>query len=425
MKKTFLAILLFCCGFCYAQQEGIRFETGDLATAMANAKKEKKYVFVDCYTVWCGPCQMMAKTVFTDKNVGDYFNQTFINLKVDMEKGEGPAMAKKYGVTAYPTFIFIDGDGALVHKFVGAKDTAGFIAAAKEAFNYQNVIRLGSVFKDKQQDTAFIAGYFRTLQADNLTEELDNAVDEYLAGINPTLYSQPFYWEIIKNYVVDKKKPAFQYVAQNNSLFIDAYGEDQVARFLKPAYELEFRQQFRADTGYETEAYEQFVKEIKGLKMSFTSSLLASVYAQNYVKMKDYDQLLKTVDDMFTYELVSNHAMLMFTEINFYAKFILANSGNIAHYNRVANWYELMLAREEASDFRLTCIYELKEVIDKTGDPEKMKAISSRCDKAAQEYYQANPIYSEDLEEIRKSATAEQFEAFMKELKRLDIKVLE
>ena len=53
------------------------------------AKKENKLIFMDCYTSWCGPCKALAKNVFTQEKVGDFFNPRFINVKYDMEKGDG------------------------------------------------------------------------------------------------------------------------------------------------------------------------------------------------------------------------------------------------------------------------------------------------------------------------------------------------
>ena len=38
---------------------------------------------------------------------------------MDMEKGEGVELAKKYNVKAYPTYLFINGDGEVVHRVLG------------------------------------------------------------------------------------------------------------------------------------------------------------------------------------------------------------------------------------------------------------------------------------------------------------------
>src|SRR5690349_11740714 len=71
------------------------------------AKKENKLVFMDAYTSWCGPCKRMAANVFPDPEAGAFFNSNFINVKIDMEKGEGPGISGKYGVRAYPTLFWI------------------------------------------------------------------------------------------------------------------------------------------------------------------------------------------------------------------------------------------------------------------------------------------------------------------------------
>ena len=100
-------------------QTGIRFEKGSLKTAMEKAGEENKYLFVDVYTTWCPPCKYMSDNVFTQQSVGDYFNEIFVNVKVDAERGEGPSLLRRYGVEAFPTFLLLDGNGKLVGKIVG------------------------------------------------------------------------------------------------------------------------------------------------------------------------------------------------------------------------------------------------------------------------------------------------------------------
>ena len=54
-------------------------------------------IFMDAYAIWCDPCKKMAKNVFKQKKVGQFFNQNFINVKMDMEKDIGSTSAKKHG----------------------------------------------------------------------------------------------------------------------------------------------------------------------------------------------------------------------------------------------------------------------------------------------------------------------------------------
>ena len=75
----------------------------------------------------------MSKTVFKEKAVGDYYNQHFVNLKVDMETSEGMFLGKKYNVTGYPTFLYIKPDGSLIKKTMGATQSPTFIGYAKSA----------------------------------------------------------------------------------------------------------------------------------------------------------------------------------------------------------------------------------------------------------------------------------------------------
>jgi thiol:disulfide interchange protein len=138
MKQTvkILATLLISLFSAQTFAEGIEFDHEiTFQAALDKAKKEGKLVFMDCYTSWCGPCKRLAATVFTDSSVGQYFNNNYINVKFDMEKGEGTAIAGRYQITAYPTLLWLDGNGSIKSKVVGGLDVNGLIAAGKKAAN--------------------------------------------------------------------------------------------------------------------------------------------------------------------------------------------------------------------------------------------------------------------------------------------------
>lgn len=111
--------------------KGIEFYEGNFDAALAKAKSENKIIFMDAYASWCGPCKKMAANVFTDEKVGDYFKSKFVSLKMDMEKGEGPAIARKYPVQYYPTLFFIDAKGNVLKKIVGYHDAEQLLKEAQ------------------------------------------------------------------------------------------------------------------------------------------------------------------------------------------------------------------------------------------------------------------------------------------------------
>ncbi|MEL6863981.1 MAG: thioredoxin family protein [Bacteroidota bacterium] len=111
----------------YTQAQGIDFFHGSWEEALEEAQKQEKVIFVDAYTTWCGPCKRMAKTVFTNDKVGEYYNSNFICMKIDMESQAGGRFMAKYPVAAYPTLYYIDGSGKVLMNIKGAQNVDNFL----------------------------------------------------------------------------------------------------------------------------------------------------------------------------------------------------------------------------------------------------------------------------------------------------------
>jgi len=172
MRSVLGALLfIFTSTILYAQGSGVHFEQGlSWEQVQAKAKAEHKYIFMDCYTTWCGPCKFMSQHVFPLPEVGDFFNRQFVSVAVQMDKTpkDAPAVQawykdagdieKQYIVEAYPTYLIFSPDGQAVHRVTGStRDGKELITKVSDAFDparqYYTVI---GHYRDHAGDSAFL-----------------------------------------------------------------------------------------------------------------------------------------------------------------------------------------------------------------------------------------------------------------------------
>lgn len=164
--KNWFALILLIGSF--QLNAGIDFQNISFKAAKEKAKKEGKLVFIDAYATWCGPCKWMSANVFVDEEVGNYFNQHFISLKIDMEKEAGPEINEAYEITAYPSLLVVDPSGKVVRKKVGALEVDDFLSFGKYAVHPETVPLLSSSKKYNAGNRSF----------DFLIEHLVNNIEE-------------------------------------------------------------------------------------------------------------------------------------------------------------------------------------------------------------------------------------------------------
>ncbi|MEP7146509.1 MAG: thioredoxin family protein, partial [bacterium] len=106
-------------------------------------------VMIDFITDWCKWCIETDRKVYTNANVSSYANEHQINWKIDAEKGEGPDLAKKYGVKGYPTIVFASADGNEIDRIYGYLPAEQFLQKMKD---YNNGVNTFSALKKLVED---------------------------------------------------------------------------------------------------------------------------------------------------------------------------------------------------------------------------------------------------------------------------------
>ncbi len=223
MSKSILIAVSIIFMSSFIQAQGIQFFEGTWKDAMAKAKAEDKLLFVDAYAKWCGPCKAMSKNVFTQAKVGDYFNANFINLKLDMEEVDGVTFGHKYPVSAYPTLMFIDGDGKVIKLVKGGQQVDGLIALGADAI--KKIDKSGQ-FEEKynagDRDFDLVYNYVKALNmASKPTLKISN---DYLNS-DPTI-TEDQRLKFVLEAAVDSDSRLFDQVISNKSKLIKLEGKD-------------------------------------------------------------------------------------------------------------------------------------------------------------------------------------------------------
>ena len=232
MKKLFLVTLLALIIKGFGQSKQIVFESGNLASVLARAEKENKLIFIDAYTTWCGPCKQMSKNIFTKDTVADFFNQNFIDYKLDMEKGEGIDFAKKYEVNCYPNLLILNSKGNLVHRAAGSMNERDFIAFAKAAsVPGKNFYDLKNGYEKNGLTEKTITDYI--LLMDNACLDASENVSRYLQGVNENELSNKVNWELIRDNVTDINSREIKYLLKNYQEFESKYNQEVEAKITK------------------------------------------------------------------------------------------------------------------------------------------------------------------------------------------------
>lgn len=190
------ALFLFCTTVSAQEPTGIKFEKGlSWAQLREKAKKENKYIFLDCFTTWCAPCKVMEQEVFTRKNVGDFFNASFINVKAqfDSTKNDNEEVrswyvdvkdfSARFGIREYPTYLFFNPNGELVHKIVGGVVQGdGFLTKSKAALNPDTqYYRLKKMFDDGRRDAPFLRTLLNAALTVRETADYTGIANAYLS----------------------------------------------------------------------------------------------------------------------------------------------------------------------------------------------------------------------------------------------------
>ena len=305
MKKLIIITCIALLGFSSAFAQGIEFEKGTYAEALAKAKAENKMIFMDCYTVWCGPCKKLAKDIFTQPEVGEFFNKNFVNIKIDMEKGVGVELQKKHKVSSFPTLMFLDASGENLHRRSGFLMADTLIAEAKKALD--PALRASVNYRkwdDGKRDPEFVSKLVLQAIGDNNHKYMKEIGIEYVSKLSYDDMLNPYNFDIITRYSNSRtyETEMFNHIKSNQEKYINSVGSEQYGMFMFMNYSkfLDANKDSLSD-----EELDKIIEEYLKQPVNHPAKMYAvnAIYEDRYIRDKEWGKLI----DVWLSEIKRHH----------------------------------------------------------------------------------------------------------------------
>ena len=355
MKK--LLLLLFTLPFlAIAQDKGIAFEHNTTwEKVKAKAKAENKHIFVDAFTTWCGPCKWMAANIFPQEKVGTFFNENFVNLKIQMDetaadnddvkswREEAKRFAKDYKVVAYPTFLIFNPQGELVHRIVGGGEADQFIALAKDGLNpdtqYETLVKkFNANPKDKAIAQATLAAaqkaYDKETSAKAMETIITNSTQEELLSADML--------KLLSKNATSPSSKAFEVIRKNQAKVDEVLGAGKAASILSIA--IINSEIAPVVSRSETDIFDKTVAEVAAKYPDVNIATMVASYKPNYyARQKNWPAFRDAVQAYINMD----PAKVTPSQLNSFAWAIFENCDDPACVESALAWSKKSLEAEE------------------------------------------------------------------------------
>lgn len=297
MKKiVFMGVMLFTSFLLLAQEaeKGVRFMDNEpWENVLKKAREQNRWVFVDCYTTWCGPCKILATEILTQEKLGQFINEHCISVKYDVEKGTGLDFARKHRdyIHAFPTMLLIRPDDSVMQCMVGAFPAENILHAVQSGLDGITWKTLEKKYRAGNREFPFIKNYLNLLAISGEDAQCQAVAKDYLKRIPTDSLLNKEIWDMVEVYIQSPESQEFRFILQNLHLFA-ARGFNRYDLEWKLAINTYYRINDIIKTGFKTENRDTIAHLRK--ELTFLDTLLRN-------PVKDFPKYLAYVRTEMSY----------------------------------------------------------------------------------------------------------------------------
>jgi hypothetical protein len=265
-----------------------------------------------------------------------------------MERGEGIALAKQYKIGGYPTFLYTDGEGTMLHSDAGFKDTTLFLEMCQLAQEpTKRLAGMDADFLKGNYNNDFLKAYIdkRTIL---MNGSQNTAIEAYLK--NQPDWSQPEILDFIMAYIQNPASLGFLYMVEKKDKFIARHGADRVNRLI------------------ESIVYQELTRCTHRAGVEAMSKLFSLLYPEDvaslYIAKYKTIYAIATTDDNALMEAIASYTKQFPPEDPAEWADLAVNlsliSKNKSYLKKATTWLDDSLKKEETFECQIAKAYVLK-----------------------------------------------------------------
>lgn len=347
---------------------------------MQEAKRSGKLIFLDCYTSWCGPCKMLARTTFLNDTVGDFFNRNFISLKMDMEKGDGPDIAKRYHVSAYPTLLFINSDGRLRHSAVGFQSVSELLQEARTALQGNETLpAYVDRYEKGERSESFMRAFLRKLYKGGRSDLQPKVATELINTFNDRQFYTRDCWNLIVYHISDPMSPILQKVVANRYKFEHIIARDTIDLFLNYAFNSKANSYLWMEANsprFDLDKFNAYVGYLKSINYARSPIYLATLYAARKRVEGDYAGMTEEMRKAFHYNIFQGDDKVQFVHA---CMIQISKSGNEALIRQCVGWMQQLASQESSGYYKSEYMKAEATLLKALGKTDEAEALTAKA----------------------------------------------
>lgn len=309
--------------------KGIPFLAVSPEQLLEMAGHQEKMAFISFYLPADASYKEIARTVFTDPDVTEFFSSHFVSLAQETKE--------------QPAFIFTDAGGREAHRVTGKLDAAQLLAEACLAVEGKGLTYMDALYKGGVRDNGFIESYINMLGRAGRNAEAGIVAGEFLGKMNPADLKEKKYWDLFYAYIADPDAELFKYIYAGRIEFFRLFGEQAVKQKLTAVWEAGARR-FIKEGVFDEAGFKVYTKRLKKEKVEGWRKIVRDARMEAAERSGDWRTYVELAEEKWYEEKIPD------AELYGWGQIINQRCHDEAIRYKAARWFALAAAEMERKE---------------------------------------------------------------------------